>query len=123
MALQRKIFIGWDVGGWNCDYNPKSRDALVILDSEREILGQPWRGNLRSTINESANTEEFVRNLLVLCRVNDLKPETLKTTLVIDTPLGFPSSSLICSPQTKLRPISGWRLRIHTCIGRLNTAF
>jgi hypothetical protein len=102
MALQSKIFIGWDVGGWNCDYNPKSRDALVILDSGREILGQPWRGNLRSTINESANTEEFVRNLLVLCRVNDLEPETLKTTLAIDTPLGFskPLIDLLTSDKT-----------------------
>jgi hypothetical protein len=24
--------IGWDVGGWNCDHNPNSRDAIVILD-------------------------------------------------------------------------------------------
>jgi hypothetical protein len=22
------FFIGWDVGGWNCDDNSKSRDAL-----------------------------------------------------------------------------------------------
>ena len=27
------FFIGWDVGGWNCEKNAKSRDALVILDS------------------------------------------------------------------------------------------
>lgn len=89
MTSQSKIFVGWDVGGWNCDYNPKSRDALVILDSDRRMLGQPWRGNLRSTINESVSTEDFVRNLLVLCGVDKLDPALLNTTLAIDTPLGF----------------------------------
>ena len=29
------LFIGWDVGGWNCDKNPASRDALVVLDAGR----------------------------------------------------------------------------------------
>jgi len=24
--------IGWDVGGWNCDHNATSRDAIVILN-------------------------------------------------------------------------------------------
>lgn len=27
------LLIGWDVGGWNCDKNPSSRDALVVLDA------------------------------------------------------------------------------------------
>jgi hypothetical protein len=37
MPSDTNIFIGWDVGGWNCDYNPKSFDARVILDSERQL--------------------------------------------------------------------------------------
>lgn len=24
------LFMGWDVGGWNCDRNPASRDALAF---------------------------------------------------------------------------------------------
>ena len=32
------VFIGWDVGGWNCDRNSKSRDALVVLDASGETL-------------------------------------------------------------------------------------
>ena len=26
-AAPAEYFIGWDVGGWNCDKNAKSRDA------------------------------------------------------------------------------------------------
>jgi hypothetical protein len=32
MEQWASFFIGWDVGGWNCDKNRESRDALVILD-------------------------------------------------------------------------------------------
>lgn len=35
------FFIGWDVGGWNCDKNGTSRDAIVILDDTLAIVGQP----------------------------------------------------------------------------------
>lgn len=34
-----ELFIGWDVGAWNCDKNPISRDALVVLDSQRNLMG------------------------------------------------------------------------------------
>jgi len=37
----------WSIGGWNCDKNQNSRDAIVILDANHEIVGTPWRGNLR----------------------------------------------------------------------------
>ena len=88
-SVEKNIFIGWDVGGWNCDHNPKSRDALVALDSDRQLLGKPWRGNLRSTINESATAAEFVQNLLELCRIDVPGLAFTKATLAIDTPLGF----------------------------------
>lgn len=55
------IFIGWDVGGWNCDRNTCSRDALVVLDSERNMIGQPWRDNVRRLINEAADRREWIR--------------------------------------------------------------
>lgn len=35
------LFIGWDVGAWNCDKNPSSRDALVVLDSCESSWGGP----------------------------------------------------------------------------------
>jgi hypothetical protein len=33
--------IGWDVGGWNCDKNDASRDAIVILDNTPAIVCKP----------------------------------------------------------------------------------
>jgi hypothetical protein len=82
------IFVGWDVGGWNCDNNPSSRDAIVILDSELTMLGKAWRGNLRDCLNQSASTKELIRNLLSLCAAHP-SPEPVQVTLAIDTPLGF----------------------------------
>lgn len=89
MFIEKKILIGWDVGGWNCDNNPKSRDALVVLNAERQIVGNPWRGNLRSTINTSSTTKDFVNSLLALCGIEIQDLEVCKVTLAIDTPLGF----------------------------------
>jgi len=82
------FFIGWDVGGWNCDKNGKSRDAITILDANREIVGRPWRGNLRTTINEAENTRDWLERLFSLCETN-LPSEHKRTIMAIDTPLGF----------------------------------
>nr|WP_255775452.1 hypothetical protein [Microbulbifer sediminum] len=82
------MFIGWDVGGWNCDRNANSRDALVVLDSKRNILGQPWRGNLRKVINEAGDTREWIRALLECCQL-EVPDNSVTATLAIDTPLGF----------------------------------
>jgi hypothetical protein len=81
-------FVGWDVGGWNCDKNGKSRDAIVILDANRKVIGKPWRGNLRLTINAAENTEAFVAAIFELCEVQT-KAGHVPVTLAIDTPLGF----------------------------------
>lgn len=83
------IFIGWDVGGWNCDKNPASRDALVILDQQRRILGSPWRGSLRRVINQAASSADFVAQLLRLCALDDQSYAQAEVVLAIDTPLGF----------------------------------
>lgn len=87
-AQTSSFFIGWDVGGWNCDKNGKSRDALVILDTELKLAGKPWRGNLRSAINGATNAAEFVSALFALCGT---QPDTAtpQVMLAIDTPLGF----------------------------------
>jgi hypothetical protein len=81
-------FIGWDVGGWNCDKNGESRDAIVILDASLTIVGKPWRGNLRACINAAKTSEGWVQTLFVQC---DAVPPPAKAgiTLAIDTPLGF----------------------------------
>lgn len=63
------MFIGWDVGGWNCDKNPTSRDALVVLDAAGTKIGQPWRGNLRLTINAATTGTDFLTAILALCKL------------------------------------------------------
>ena len=52
-------YIGWDVGGWNCDKNGKSRDAIAILNAVLQVAGSAWRGNLRDTINKADDTAAF----------------------------------------------------------------
>lgn len=82
-----EVFIGWDVGGWHCDNNRHSRDALVILNKDHAIVGTPWRGNLRETIESAKTSQDWLRALFDLCRTD--YPETACVTLAIDTPPGF----------------------------------
>lgn len=81
-------FIGWDVGGWNCDKNSRSRDAIVILDGRRQIVGTSWRGNLRVTINDATNTGDWLHRLFGLCEA-EAPSSAYVATVGIDTPLGF----------------------------------
>ncbi len=83
-----RFFIGWDVGGWNRDKNPKSRDALVILDDALRIVGGSWRGNLRAAINASGATRDFVNRIFGLCAA-ETPSDAVPATLAIDTPLGL----------------------------------
>jgi hypothetical protein len=95
--LAPSFYIGWDVGGWNCDKNGKSRDAIVILDADLQIIGKPWRGNLRNTINAATGSEAFIHALFALCgapaglalEAEATQPPAQRITLAIDTPLGF----------------------------------
>ena len=84
----KSFYIGWDVGGWNCDKNPRSRDAIVILDSTLSIIGQPWRGNLRECIAAATTTSDWLAALFDHCRAEFPGP-TASVTMAIDTPLGF----------------------------------
>lgn len=86
-AQYASFAIGWDVGGWNCDKNGKSRDALVILDADLNIVGKPWRGNLRADINAANDSADWIRRLFALCQAE--APGDACVTLAIDTPLGF----------------------------------
>lgn len=85
-----QVFIGWDVGGWNCDRNPNSRDALVVLDAAGAWIGQPWRGNLRETLNTAPTGVDFLTAILALCKVPTIAPP--RATIAIDAPLGFPTA-------------------------------
>lgn len=82
------LMIGWDVGGWNCDRNRLSRDALVVIDQNLQMRGKPWRGNLREQINQAKTTDDFVRSLLLACDVEIVRRDAT-VVLGIDTPLGF----------------------------------
>ena len=82
------FFIGWDVGAWNCGKNRQSRDAIVILNNSRTIVGRPWRGNLRECITSSAATRDWLKALFSKCDAEcPVDPEPV--TMAIDTPLGF----------------------------------
>lgn len=87
---QQTVFIGWDVGGWNCDKNTNSRDAIVLLDAALQILGVPWRGNLTDIITAKSEPNSaqatFLNALFALCEFNY---EGQHAVLAIDTPLGF----------------------------------
>lgn len=87
-AQASAYYVGWDVGGWNCDNNANSRDAIVILDSGLVVVGKPWRGNLRTHINEAATADEWIGALFALCDAHQ-PDDDVQVTLAIDTPLGF----------------------------------
>ena len=86
--MKQTYSIGWDVGGWNCDNNKRSRDAIVILDESPHIVGEPWRGNLRECIATAATTRDWLNALFAKCKTK-YPAGTAPVTLAIDTPLGF----------------------------------
>jgi len=88
MSQRPGYCIGWDVGGWNCDKNRASRDAIAILDSGRRIVGKPWRGNLAKHIYEAKTSDEWIDKLFGLCNAV-LASKGVDITLAVDTPLGF----------------------------------
>jgi len=87
-AVSHSVFIGWDVGGWNCDNNSKSRKAIVILDDTLTIIGQPWRGNLRECIATTTTTSYWLNSLFVMCKA-EFPAGTVTVMMAIDTAPGF----------------------------------
>jgi hypothetical protein len=88
------LFLGWDVGAWNCDMNRESRDALCALavrDRQLEIVGSPWRGNLRDTLVVHEGPA-LVGALLE--RVGAPVAAAGHITIAIDTPLAWPRRML-----------------------------
>lgn len=89
-----KLFVGWDVGGWHCDKNANSRDALVVTglrNGEVVVEGKPWRGNLRSVLMAETG-HALISAMLGLCGVN--ADPTMEVVIAIDTPLGWPSAMM-----------------------------
>jgi predicted nuclease with RNAse H fold len=88
------LFVGWDVGGWHCDRNQSSRDALVVTcvsNGEVVVVGQPWRGNLRSILVAPSGAS-VVSAMLNLCGVKG--KEVAEVAIAIDTPLGWPHAMM-----------------------------
>lgn len=91
-AQGERLYIGWDVGGWNCDHNPASRDALVVLDASLTLVGAPWRGNLRETLNDAASPGDLIARLLGLCQ--HVADGGERVFMAVDTPLALPQALL-----------------------------
>jgi hypothetical protein len=89
-AVPSKLYVGWDVGGWHCDRNKASRDALVvtaICEGQITIVGRARRGNLRSLL-VSKSGSALVAAMLEFCGVAPSEPT--EVVVAIDTPLGWP---------------------------------
>jgi hypothetical protein len=87
---EQSLYIGWDVGAWNCDRNKASRDAVVVVsDSENgglQFCGGVAALNLRPELNTclgSALIDGFLRR----CSVLSCLPVRV---IAVDTPLGWP---------------------------------
>lgn len=81
-------YIGWDVGGWNCENNSKSRDAIVILDDDGNQVGNAWRGNLSKILSSSNSSPDLLTSIFSLCKT-DVPKGSFGAVMAIDTPLGF----------------------------------
>lgn len=93
-ASPSRLFVGWDVGGWHCDKNAKSRDALVVAGlrgGEVVVEGRPWRGNLRSILMARSG-DALVSAMVGLCGVS--ANHATEIVIAIDTPLGWPSAMM-----------------------------
>ena len=98
--------IGWDVGGWDCERNANSRDAVTILGSDGKMLGVAWRGNLRTVIGQSDTASEWVAAIAQLCEINF--PTDQKAVFAIDASLGFPAALLRLCAGVPVHD-EGWR--------------
>ncbi|MBX3125534.1 MAG: DUF429 domain-containing protein [Polyangiaceae bacterium] len=82
------LFVGWDVGAWNCDRG-KSRDAVCVLEGSSlealTVVCPPWRGNLRQQLVESCRASAVVAP-------SNLPEPSRPVVVAMDTPLGWPAA-------------------------------
>jgi len=72
-------------------YNNKSRDAIVVLDSDLEVFGTPCRGNIKNILLRSETIDNFVQYIFDESEINHkYNPKTDCCCIAIDTPLAFP---------------------------------
>lgn len=90
--VENKYYIGWDVGAWSCNANKNSCDAIVMLDSEKKIVGSPWRDSLNKIIFGSETVEDFVREIFKVCGRENLYSDEIDVVIGIDAVLGFSES-------------------------------
>jgi hypothetical protein len=91
-AHPASYYVGWDVGGWNCETETRkrgSRDAIVVLDSKPKVVGKR-QGNLREEMNK-ATPGNWIQTLFRFCHA-DHPGDSAAVTMAIDIPLGFPEA-------------------------------
>lgn len=88
------LFLGWDVGGWHCDKNAKSRDALCALEMKSSgpvIVGEIFRGNLRESLTAEKGPALIAA---ILKRIGPEAGVAAHVTIAIDSPLAWPKAAV-----------------------------
>jgi predicted nuclease with RNAse H fold len=94
MNAINSLFLGWDVGAWNCDKNARSRDALCALKATSNglaVVGIPFWGNLRETLVRYEG-QRLIDEMLRLVKAQSVGPS--RVTIAIDAPLAWPTEML-----------------------------
>src|ERR1035441_9363038 len=94
MNAINSLFLGWDVGAWNCDKNARSRDALCALKATSNglaVVGIPFWGNLRETLVRYEG-QRLIDEMLRLVKAQSVGPS--RVTIAIDAPLAWPTEVL-----------------------------
>jgi predicted RNase H-like nuclease len=106
MSEAKTYFIGWDVGGWNCDKNRNSQDSVCVLGHDEQLVveGEVKRGNLRDALNKYSDLRLIVNEF---CETEITDND--KFFLAIDTPLGFSVDfrNLVASRAMTTAPVDG----------------
>lgn len=98
------LFMGWDVGAWNCDRG-RSRDALCVLTGssfeDLRFTGRPWRGNLRGRIVGGPCPDALLEEAGLVAE------DGTEVVVAVDTPLGWPAAfSKLLAGDVQLAPVS-----------------
>lgn len=101
------LFLGWDVGAWNCDRNQKSRDAMCAVAAQGRvpsIVGYPWRGNLRELM-ASFEGDALIQAMLDLLAIETTAKRHV--TIAIDTPLAWPRHMIALVTSGRIAKVPG----------------
>lgn len=91
--MKSTLCLGWDVGGWHSDHNANSRDAIVILNGNAELVGmidKNGKGGLAQRFREVSPAEEhYWSKICAGSGAEDALLSADRLVVAIDTPLGF----------------------------------